>query len=218
MEGRDLSRKNPPIRVVLADDHPIFIDAVQRLLASEPGFEVVAHASDGGQVLDLLRQHQPDIILLDIRMPGVDGLQALKSIQQENLSSKVIILSASEDRYDFVRAKEYGARGIVPKQAATHVLLKCIRAVLKGEFWFGEEWLRAGVMAGPAAGPEALSGREWQVAELVTRGLRNRDIAGELGISEQTVKNHLRRMFEKLEVSDRVELALRIVRYKSRQR
>ena len=117
------------IRIVVADDHPIFRDGLCRLLALEEDFEVVAQAEDGRQVLDVLQQHEPDILLLDLKMPGLDGLATLQRLQIAKNKTRVIVLTASDDKNEFVQAMKLGTSGIVLKQTATELLIKSIRKV-----------------------------------------------------------------------------------------
>src|SRR5438552_12032926 len=123
------------IRIVVADDHPIFRDGLCRLLALEDDFEVVAQAQDGRQVLDVLQQYEPDILLLDLKMPGRDGLATLQRLQGVKNKTKVIVLTASDDKNEFVQAMKLGTSGIVLKQTATDMLIKSIRKVHAGEIW-----------------------------------------------------------------------------------
>src|SRR3954470_21414520 len=125
----------PKIRIVVADDHPIFRDGLCRLLALEDDFEVVAQAQDGRQVLDVLQQHEPDILLLDLKMPGLDGLATLQRLQIAKNKTRVIVLTASDDKNEFVQAMKLGTSGIVLKQTATELLIKSIRKVHAGEIW-----------------------------------------------------------------------------------
>src|SRR5436305_2121776 len=125
----------PKIRIVVADDHPIFRDGLCRLLALEEDFEVVAQAQDGRQVLDVLQQHDPDILLLDLKMPGLDGLATLQRLQIAKNKTRVIVLTASDDKNEFVQAMKLGTSGIVLKQTATELLIKSIRKVHAGEIW-----------------------------------------------------------------------------------
>jgi DNA-binding NarL/FixJ family response regulator len=212
------------IRIMVADDHPVFRDGLCRLLALEEDFQVVAQAQDGRQVLDILQQYAPDILLLDLKMPGLDGLAALEGIQSGKNKTRVIVLTASEDKDDFVRAMKLGTSGIVLKQTATELLIESIRKVHAGEMWLDSRattaLLRQLVAPGeppmvkpplPAPGERerlALSQREREVVALVAQGLKNKEMAERLFISEQTVKNHLHNIFDKLGVSDRLELAL----------
>src|SRR6476660_754455 len=123
------------IRIVVADDHPIFRDGLCRLLALEEDFEVVAQAQDGRQVLDVLQQFEPDILLLDLKMPGLDGLGTLQKLQAAGNKTRVIVLTASDDKNEFVQAMKLGTSGIVLQQTATELLIKSIRKVHAGEIW-----------------------------------------------------------------------------------
>src|ERR1035441_6076110 len=125
----------PKIRIVVADDHPIFRDGLCRLLALEEDFEVVAQAQDGRQVLDVLQQHEPDILLLDLKMPGLDGLATLQRLQNSKHKTRGTVLTASEDKNEFVQAMKLGTSGIVLKKSATDLLIKSIRKVNAGEIW-----------------------------------------------------------------------------------
>src|SRR6202162_2889148 len=123
------------IRIVIADDHPIFRDGLRKLLTLEPDFRVGAEARDGTEVLAVVDEHQPDILLLDLKMPGLDGLTALQKLQNSRTQTKVIVLTASEDKNQFVQAMKFGTCGIVLKQTATELLIKSIRKVHAGEIW-----------------------------------------------------------------------------------
>src|SRR5579862_4358409 len=213
------------IRIVVADDHPIFRDGLCRLLSLEPDFEVVAQAQDGRQVLDVLTQHEPDILLLDLKMPGLDGLATLQRLQNSKHRTRVIVLTASEDKNEFVQAMKLGTSGIVLKQSATDLLIKSIRKVNAGEIWL-DSHTTAAVMRQFATGADEpvpgapptsssrererslLSQREREIVALVAQGFKNKEMAEKMFISEQTVKNHLHNIFDKLGVSDRLELAL----------
>src|SRR5690242_14294139 len=212
------------IRIVVADDHPIFRDGLCKLLALEEDFEVVAQASDGRQVLDVLQQFDPDILLLDLKMPGLDGLATLQRLQAARNKTRVIVLTASDDKNEFVQAMKLGTSGIVLKQTATELLIKSIRKVHAGEIWLDSN-TTAAVMRQfaspdeppvPAAPPppardrerSPLSQREREIVSLVAQGFKNKEMAEKMFISEQTVNNHLHNSFDKLGVSDRLELAL----------
>ncbi len=142
------------IRIVVADDHPIFRDGLCRLLALEEDFEVVAQAQDGRQVLDVLQQHEPDILLLDLKMPGLDGLATLQRLQIAKNKTRVIVLTASDDKNEFVQAMKLGTSGIVLKQTATELLIKSIRKVHAGEIWL-DSHTTAAVMRQFVANDEA---------------------------------------------------------------
>ena len=126
------------IRVAMADDHPVFQQGVEALLSLEDDIEIVARVNDGSKVASLLREHAPDILLLDLRMPGMGGLDTLKTIQPDDHPTRIVILTASEDQEEYVQAISDGASGVVPKREATHTLSDCIRSVYGGEIWLGE--------------------------------------------------------------------------------
>jgi DNA-binding NarL/FixJ family response regulator len=214
------------IRIVVADDHPIFRDGLCRLLGLEEDFAVVAEVDDGVRVLDALQQYEPDILLLDLNMPGLSGLATLERLQAARIKTKVILLTASDNRNEFVRALKLGSAGIVQKQAATTMLIDSIRRVRAGEMWMDSRttaaviqgFLTPGETAGtpkPAPAPERsrqpLSPREREIVNLTAQGFKNGDIAAKLTLSEQTVKNHLHNIFDKLGVTDRLELVLHAV-------
>jgi len=219
------------IRIVVADDHPIFRDGLCKLLALEEDFEVVAQASDGRQVLEVLQQLEPDILLLDLKMPGLDGLATLQRLQAARNKTRVIVLTASDDKNEFVQAMKLGTSGIVLKQTATELLIKSIRKVHAGEIWLDSHTtaavIRQFVAADdtpptqqmPTAAPRdrersPLSQREREIVALVAQGFKNKEMAEKMFISEQTVKNHLHNIFDKLGVSDRLELALYAIHHR----
>jgi DNA-binding NarL/FixJ family response regulator len=221
-------QNKPKIRIVVADDHPIFRDGLCKLLALEDDFEVVAQAQDGRQVLDVLQQHDPDILLLDLKMPGLDGLGTLQRLQVNKNKTRVIVLTASDDKNEFVQAMKLGTSGIVLKQTATDMLIKSIRKVHAGEIWLDSHTTAAVIRqfvandempSTPTSTPpmataprdrerSPLSQREREIVALVAQGFKNKEMAEKMFISEQTVKNHLHNIFDKLGVSDRLELAL----------
>jgi two-component system, NarL family, nitrate/nitrite response regulator NarL len=231
INGQATGLGTPPkskIRIVVADDHPIFRDGLCRLLSLEDDFEVVAQAQDGRQVLDVLQQFEPDILLLDLKMPGLDGLATLQRLQIAKNKTRVIVLTASDDKNEFVQAMKLGTSGIVLKQTATELLIKSIRKVHAGEIWL-DSYTTAAVIRQFVANDEQpqmppmqqqhsmpsrererspLSQREREIVALVAQGFKNKEMAEKMFISEQTVKNHLHNIFDKLGVSDRLELAL----------
>ena len=210
------------IRIVIADDHPIVRDGLRKLLTLEDDFEVVGEASDGREVLERLQELDPDVLLLDLKMPHLDGLAALSVLQQQNNRTKVIVLTASDDKNEFVQAMKLGCSGIVLKQTAPELIVKSIRKVNGGEIWLDSHTTAAvmrqfaspGEPGGPANGStktrerSPLSQREREIVQLVAQGFKNKEMAEKMFISEQTVKNHLHNIFDKLGVSDRLELAL----------
>ena len=208
------------IRVVLADDHPIVRDGLRKLLSLEDDIQIVGEASDGHEVVRVVQETRPDIVVLDLRMPNLDGLGALQALQTVEVKPKVIVLTASEDKNEFVQAMKLGCSGIVLKQTAPELIVKSVRKVFAGEIWL-DSHTTAAVMRQFAQPPDVmgsqpgrgrerspLSQREREIVTLVAQGYKNREMAEKMFISEQTVKNHLHNIFDKLGVSDRLELAL----------
>lgn len=210
-----MAKAKKKIQVLVADDHTLFREGLCKLLEAEDDIQVIGEACNGEECLKLIRKLQPDVVLLDLKMPEKDGLQVLTELGGKDATTRSIILTASEDERDFVEAVRRGARGVVLKQAASEVLLEGIRKVERGEMWIDQR-VAAGLMEAmtrPASapigrGPSLLTEREMEIVAQVTQGLRNKDIAEKLSISEQTVKNHLHNVYDKLGVSDRLELAL----------
>ena len=203
------------IRVLVADDHAIFRDGLRKLLNSDQEITVVGEAQNGEEAIKLVAKLKPDVLLLDLRMPDRDGLAVLEEINFDTIPTRVVVLTAAEDDRDVIRAMRLGARGVVLKQSATEILVKSIHRVHAGEIWLDNrmtaEVLKAfskSSEAGPRREKPLLSGREKEVVQLVAQGFRNKEIGEKLFISEQTVKNHMHNIFDKLGVSDRLELAL----------
>jgi DNA-binding NarL/FixJ family response regulator len=209
------------IRILIADDHPIVRDGLRKLLSLEDDFEVVGEANDGREVLDKVQELDPDVLLLDLRMPNLDGLSTLQALVQLNKRTRVIVLTASEDKNEFVQAMKLGCSGIVLKLTAPELIVKSIRKVYGGEIWLDSHTTAAvmrqfaapGELGGPPGSGKTrerspLSTREREIVQLVAQGYKNKEMAEKMFISEQTVKNHLHNIFDKLGVSDRLELAL----------
>ena len=209
---------NAPVRILIADDHPIFRDGLKRLLESERDFKVVGEACDGIEAVDLVRRLTPEILLLDLAMPRRPGLEALRELSTSEVPVRVILLTAAAEREQIVEALQLGARGVVLKDSATQILLKSIRAVMSGEFWVGREsvsnlvqYLRSLIDSSATASRRkrfGLTPRELEVISAVVAGYANKEIAEHFKISEDTVKHHLSNIFDKVGVSTRLELAL----------
>jgi len=215
-----MDNKKSPIRIVIADDHPIFRDGLRRLLEAESGLKVIGEACDGAEAVKLARNLKPDILLLDLSMPRMPGLEALKDLSTGTGANgvRVILLTAAAEKHQIVEALQLGARGVVLKDSATQLLLKSIHTVMTGEYWVGREsvsnlvqYLRTLVQS---SGEDAkqrkfgLTPRELEIVSAVVAGYSNREIAEYFKISEDTVKHHLSNIFDKLGVSTRLELAL----------
>lgn len=212
------SRKSQPVRILIADDHPIFRDGLKRMLESEGGFKVVGEACDGLEAVTMVRQLKPEILLLDLAMPRRPGLEALRDMSTDATSARVILLTAGAEKDQIVEALQLGARGVVLKDSATQILFKAIRAVMNGEYWVGREsvsnlvqYLRS--LVGPGGNTArqrkyGLTPRELEIISAVVAGYANKEIAEHFKISEDTVKHHLSNIFDKVGVSTRLELAL----------
>lgn len=213
-----MQKESCAIRVVIADDHPVFRHGLRKVLETERAFALVGEAADGAEAVDLARRVQPDVLLLDLAMPRVPGLEALRDLMDAAISVRTILLTAAIGQADIVRALQLGARGIVLKDADPDVLFAAIRTVMAGEYWVGRERVRGLMDAlgrvaprGAAAdGPQRfrLTPRELEIVSTVVSGYTNRDIAQKLSVSEETVKHHLTNIFDKVGVHSRLELAL----------
>jgi DNA-binding NarL/FixJ family response regulator len=211
------------IRIVIADDHPMFRDGLRRLLEAEPGFEVVGEAGDGQEAVSAAAALRPDILLLDLAMPRVNGLQALEKLLDLGLPVRPVVLTAAVDSSDTINGLRLGARGVILKESATQVLYQCLHAVMDGEYWIDHERVqdivqhmheseRAADQSSAPAG--RLTRRELQIVTTIVEGASNKDISQRFGLSEQTVKNHVSHIFDKVGVSNRLELALYALHHK----
>lgn len=202
------------ITVALADDHPLVLDGLESLFRVERDLQVVARCGDGDAALRAVRRRLPDILILDLRMPGRNGLAVLEEMKKEALQTRVVVLTAALDEDEVVEAIRLGVRGVVLKEMAPQLLVQCVRRVHAGGKWLER---RSVVRAldkmirredGEREVGAILTAREIEVMRLVAKGMRNKDIAKGLSITEGTVKIHLHNTYEKLNLDGRLALSL----------
>ena len=212
-----MDKNHQSVRIVIADDHTIFRDGLRRLLEAEPELQVVGEAADGAEAVAQTRQLKPDILLLDLAMPRVPGMDALRELStaEEASTTKIIVLTAAVERLQIVQALQMGARGVVMKEAATQLLMKAIRTVMSGQYWIGREavgdivdFMRTNASGDKPPKNFGLTKREMEILAAIVAGLSNKEIARRFTLSEDTVKHHLTNIFDKVGVASRLELAL----------
>ena len=203
-----------PIRVIVADDHPIVLEGLAQLFNIEKDFKVVEQCSSGAQALDAVQRLEPDVLVLDVRMPKVDGLAVLRELAARKSPTRVVLLTAEINDNEVLEAVRLGVASIVLKETASQMLLQAARAASRGEQMLDDRSVRRALdhllrrEAGVAAARRVLTARELEIVRMVATGLRNRQIGEALSISEGTVKIHLHSIYAKLGVSGRVELTL----------
>ena len=222
----DAGRRPEPIRVLIADDHALFRRGLEMVLAEESDIEIVGQASDGAEARDKSAESLPDVVLMDVRMPKISGIEACRAMKEAAPSAKIVMLTISDEEEDLFEAIRAGASGYLLKDIPLDEVADSVRAV------YGGQSLISPSMAGklltefaslargseeeavrPVPAPK-LSNREMEVLKLVAKGMNNRDIAKELFISENTVKNHVRNILEKLQIHSRMEAVMVAVREK----
>ncbi|HVJ04114.1 MAG TPA: response regulator transcription factor [Candidatus Saccharimonadales bacterium] len=203
------------IRVAVADDHAVLRESLCALLAAQRDFEVVGTASNGLEALEMVEREHPDVLVLDLFMPNLDGFEVLRQLDRATERVSSVVLTGSESQSDYVQVVRLGARGLVLKGDTPEKLFAAIRAVADGELAFSDDVAQGVLMAMTsethqerATNLQRLSEREKQIAYLVARGMKNKDIALQLTISENTVKRHLQSIFSKTGAKDRLELAV----------
>ena len=212
------------IRIVVADDHPVVRFGVRNMLQNEPGFQVVGEAEDGDDAITQTLELEPDILLLDLAMPRLPGLEAMRAIMTKSPRVKIVLLTSTISVQQIIEALQIGARGIVLKDSVVGDLGQALRAVTTGDYWIGGERvvnllkalqeLQAQAAAVPERKTYGLTPRELEVVSCIVEGCSNRDIAKQFTISEETVKRHLSNVFDKTGVSTRLELALFAIAHK----
>jgi DNA-binding NarL/FixJ family response regulator len=203
-----------PIRLVVADDHPLILEALQQLFGLEDDFQLLACCRTGVETLQAVKDFQPDVLILDIRMPDQDGLAVLRELRQAHSPTRVVLLTAALDEHQVLEATRLGVQGVVLKEMASHLLVQCVRKVHAGGQWVErrsvsrvlETMLRHQDSARDLAG--LLTPRELEIIRLAAQGLRNKSIADTLSISPGTVKHHMHNIFKKLPIDSRLALTL----------
>lgn len=210
---------NGNIQILIADEQPIYGDSLRALLEKQPDFNVIGVAPDGAAAVQMSQERKPDILLLNVKMSGKDGMGILDELQTLNIPVRPLLLATTLSGPELMRALLLGARGVVLKNSSAQTLFDGIRGVMVGQYWIGaemgasmmgalREYTRAAKKSRPSEGAFGLTRRELDVVATVVSGYSNAEIARKYGISEQTVKHHLSSIFDKVGVFNRLELAL----------
>jgi DNA-binding NarL/FixJ family response regulator len=192
-----------PIRLLIVDDHPVVRDGLRGMFSGDPGFDVVGEASDGAEAIELAERLIPDVILMDLRMPGVNGAAAIRALAERQVPSRVLVLTTYDSDSDVVPAIEAGATGYLLKDSPRQEVFRAVRAAAQGESVLASSVATRLMSQLRGPGPDALSDRELEVLSLIAQGETNRGAAARLFISEATVKTHLLHIYAKLNVNDR---------------
>ena len=203
-----------PIRLVVADDHPLILEALQQLFGLEDDFQLLACCRTGTETIQAVKNLQPDVLVLDIRMPDQDGLAVLREMHQEHSSTRVVLLTVGLEEKQALEAIRLGVQGVVLKEMASHLLVQCVRKVHAGGQWLERHSASRALatMLRHQEGTRDVTGlltpRELEIMRLAAQGLRNKRIADVLAISEGTVKIHLHNVYKKLPIDSRLALTL----------
>jgi DNA-binding NarL/FixJ family response regulator len=202
------------IRIVLADDHVIVLDGLEQLFRLEPELEVVARSTTAEAAVKAVQEHRPDVLVLDLVMPGHDGMWVLRELSELNLPTRTVLLTAHVEENRLVEAIRLGVWGIVLKEMAPRMLMECVRKVHAGEKWLEQQSVTRAIERMQKRESEIdrltrlLTPRELEIVRLASEGLRNKEIGERLSITEGTVKIHLHNIYEKLGVTGRSQLIL----------
>lgn len=199
------------IKIIIADDHKMVREGIRQLLELDGDIQVIAEADDGKQCIELLKKQKPDVLLLDINMPNMNGLEVLEKLKTQRIEQKVLILTIHNEVEYLLRAVEIGVNGYVLKDSNSNVLKKAIMTIYNGENYIQSSlvpYLKFKLEKKMSKHPDNLTRREMEVLKLLTRGMFNKEIADLLSISEKTVKNHVSNIFKKINVSDRTQAAV----------
>jgi DNA-binding NarL/FixJ family response regulator len=195
------------LKILLADDHALVLDGLENLFQTEVGFEVVARCINGRETLAAARRHSPDVLILDLRMQEMGGLEVLRRLTEERIPVRTVVLTAGMREREMLEAVRLGALGVVLKESAPGVLVDCVRAVARGDRYIQPRFLQRALDATGSAPPEpSLTPRELDLVRMVAQGLRNKQIAERLLITEGTVKVHLHNIYDKLGLDGRLAL------------
>jgi DNA-binding NarL/FixJ family response regulator len=203
-----------PIRLVLADDHPLILDALEQLFSLERDFQVLARCQDGAEALKAIDYYKPDVLILDLRMPRKDGRAVLREMQQAQCSTRVVLLTAAVEESEVLEAIRLGVHGVVLKEMAAHLLVECVRKVHAGGQWVERRSASQAINTllrhrnSQRDMASILTRREQEIMRLVAKGIRNQSVAEALCISEGTVKIHLHNIYKKLHIDSRLALSL----------
>jgi two-component system nitrate/nitrite response regulator NarL len=214
-----MAKRSERVRILIADDHAVFRYGLRTLLESEPGFTVVGEATDGSEVVPLATALKPHVLMLDLAMPRLTGLEVLRELSSSaNGQMRTILVTAAIEKRQIIEALQLGARGILLKSGAMELVTKCVEKVLADEFWVGREGvtslvdylqkMKPGMEQGAGPGSADFTPREREIVSAILAGRMNKEIAAQLFISEDTVKRHLSNIFAKAGVSNRLELAM----------
>lgn len=201
-----------PIHLIVANSRPIVLEGMEHLFRQDEGFQLMARCTDGLETMEAVRRHRPDVLVLDLHMPGKDGLAISREVRAEKIPARVILFTAELDEKQLLEAVYAGVQGIVLIETRSQLLVQCVRKVHAGEHWFDRSSTQAAIerMLQREAGAYEMAGsatpQEIKIIMLTAQGLRNKEIASSLSITEGTVKGHLHNIYDKLQLAGRPAL------------